>query len=138
MSKNYVIVLNRVIKKVLSFFQTGKIKGTVLLDALTFLSFKMMNAIAFILLVIAINIHCTKGCQSTPNVFLPGHRTICSHQRCKFVRINNTVPKTQQDIKNEEMAKYQHPLLAILLATCSMMVFKLFNFHTLHYTIRYI
>jgi len=97
-----------------------------------------MMMIAFILLVIAINIHCTEGCQSTPNHFMPGHRTICSHQRCKFVRINNTVPKTQQDIKNEEMAKYQHPLLAILLATCSMMVFKLLNFHTLHYTITYI
>jgi len=69
MSKNYVIVLNRVIKKVISSFETGKFKGTVLLDALTFLSFKMKNAIAFILLVIALNIHCTEGCQSTPNVF---------------------------------------------------------------------
>jgi hypothetical protein len=33
MSKDYLIVLNRVIKKVISIFQTGNFKGTVLLDA---------------------------------------------------------------------------------------------------------
>jgi hypothetical protein len=91
-----------------------------------------MMMIAFVLLVIAINLDCTEGCQSTPNNFLAGHRTICSHQRCKFVRINNTFPKTKQEIMKDKMDKYQHPLLAIVLATCSLMVFKLLNFHILH------